>query len=275
MTRLGIESRSPGSLANTLLIMVRVFANGPGDICSIPGRVKRKIQKMVLDAVLLNSIIRYGSKVSGTTQARNSAFPYTLEPPGYPRLQSPILHIYIYSGKIKSFFFFSLNLILRSPPLFIHFPSFFSLFFLFFSLFLLFLSFIPLFFHLYFLFLYFLLNLTPQRLQVSVVFHGSNLLNHNHLETYSIDSEIALMSFLFLSPIIPSQLRVLRNPNSWPQSENMLPAIGWISIVLLAPDTFRAFFWRPSRYFPPKGWSVSSAQTVLRQLTRELNSDAG
>ena len=36
-------------------LAVRVFANGPGDLCSIPGRVIRKTQKMVLDASLLNT----------------------------------------------------------------------------------------------------------------------------------------------------------------------------------------------------------------------------
>ena len=41
---------------------VRVFANGPGDLGSIPGRVIPKTQKMVLDASLL-STIRYGLRV--------------------------------------------------------------------------------------------------------------------------------------------------------------------------------------------------------------------
>ena len=36
-------------------IMVRVFAKGPGDLGSIPGRVIPKTQKMILDATLLNS----------------------------------------------------------------------------------------------------------------------------------------------------------------------------------------------------------------------------
>ena len=36
-------------------IMVRVFANVPGDLGSIPGRVIPKTQKMVLDASLLNT----------------------------------------------------------------------------------------------------------------------------------------------------------------------------------------------------------------------------
>ena len=35
--------------------MVRVFANGLGELGSIPGRVISKIEKMVLDATLLNT----------------------------------------------------------------------------------------------------------------------------------------------------------------------------------------------------------------------------
>ena len=35
--------------------MVRVFANGPGDLGSISGRVITKTHKMVLDAALLNT----------------------------------------------------------------------------------------------------------------------------------------------------------------------------------------------------------------------------
>ena len=35
--------------------LVRVFANGPGDLGSIPGRVIPKTQKMVLDTTLLNT----------------------------------------------------------------------------------------------------------------------------------------------------------------------------------------------------------------------------
>ncbi len=45
-------------------IMVRVFANGPGDRGSIPGRVIPKTQKMVLNANLLNTqLIWYASRV--------------------------------------------------------------------------------------------------------------------------------------------------------------------------------------------------------------------
>ena len=36
-------------------LMVRVFANGPGDLGSFPGQVIPKTQKMVLAATLLNT----------------------------------------------------------------------------------------------------------------------------------------------------------------------------------------------------------------------------
>ena len=36
-------------------MIVRVFANGPGDLGSIPGRVILKTQKILLDATLLNT----------------------------------------------------------------------------------------------------------------------------------------------------------------------------------------------------------------------------
>ena len=39
----------------TIGLVVRVFANGSGDLGSIPGRVIPKTQKMVLDASLLNT----------------------------------------------------------------------------------------------------------------------------------------------------------------------------------------------------------------------------
>ena len=52
--------------------MSRVFANGPGDRGSIPGRVIPKTQKMVLDAALLNT----QGKVEQSKE-RSSALPYT------------------------------------------------------------------------------------------------------------------------------------------------------------------------------------------------------
>ena len=57
-------------------IMVRVFANGPGDLGSIPGWVIPKTQKMVLDAAFLNTQHHKG-KVKQSTE-KNSALPYTL-----------------------------------------------------------------------------------------------------------------------------------------------------------------------------------------------------
>ena len=56
-------------------IMVRVFANSPGDLGSIPGRVIPKTQKMVLDATLLNTLrykLRIKSKVKQSRE-RSSA----------------------------------------------------------------------------------------------------------------------------------------------------------------------------------------------------------
>ena len=48
-------------------IMVRVFANGPGDLGSIPGRVIPKTLKMVLDASLLNTQ-HYKLRVKGKVE---------------------------------------------------------------------------------------------------------------------------------------------------------------------------------------------------------------
>ena len=61
-------------------IMVRVFANGPGDLGSIPGRVIPKTLKMVLDASLLNTQ-HYKGRIKGKVEKfweRSSALPYTL-----------------------------------------------------------------------------------------------------------------------------------------------------------------------------------------------------
>ena len=54
--------------------MSRVFANGPGDWGSIPGRVLPKIQKMVLDAAFCK--VRIKGKVEQSRE-RSSALPYT------------------------------------------------------------------------------------------------------------------------------------------------------------------------------------------------------
>ena len=60
--------------------MRRLFANGPGDQSSILGRVIPKTQKMVLDAVFLNTQ-HYKVRIEGKVeQSRewSSALPYTL-----------------------------------------------------------------------------------------------------------------------------------------------------------------------------------------------------
>ena len=61
-------------------MMVRVFANGPGDLHSIPGQVIPKTQKMLPDTSLLNTQ-HYKVWIKGKVeQSReySSALPYTL-----------------------------------------------------------------------------------------------------------------------------------------------------------------------------------------------------
>ena len=60
--------------------MVRVFANGPGDLGSIPGQVIPKTQKMVLNATLLNTQhykVRIKGKVEQSRE-RSSVLPLHL-----------------------------------------------------------------------------------------------------------------------------------------------------------------------------------------------------
>ena len=69
----GLNNRAIG-------LMSRVFANGPGDRGSIPGRVIAKTQKMVLDFSLLNTQhykVRIKGKVEQSRE-RSSNLPYTL-----------------------------------------------------------------------------------------------------------------------------------------------------------------------------------------------------
>ena len=67
------------SVYRAIDLMSRVFANGPRDRGSIPGRVMPKTQKMVLDATLLNTQyykIRIEGKVEQSRE-RSNALPYT------------------------------------------------------------------------------------------------------------------------------------------------------------------------------------------------------
>ena len=64
----------------TIGLEVRVFANGPEDLGSIPGQVISKTQKMVLDASLLKTQhykVRIKGRV-GQSRERSSALPYAL-----------------------------------------------------------------------------------------------------------------------------------------------------------------------------------------------------
>ena len=68
-------------ICNRLIGLVgRVFANGPGDRGSIPGRAIPKTLKMVLDTSLLNTQqcnVRIKGKVEQSRE-RSSALSYTL-----------------------------------------------------------------------------------------------------------------------------------------------------------------------------------------------------
>ena len=64
---------------NNISLVGRVFANGPGDLGSIPGRVIPKTFKMVLDTSLLNTQ-QYKTRIEGKMEQykeRSSALPYT------------------------------------------------------------------------------------------------------------------------------------------------------------------------------------------------------
>ena len=61
-------------------VIAEVFANGPGDLGSIPGRVIPKTLKMELDTTLLNTQhykVRFKGKVEQSREW-SSALPYTL-----------------------------------------------------------------------------------------------------------------------------------------------------------------------------------------------------
>ena len=73
MTRSGIEPRSPGRLANTLPTR-QMFANGLGDLGSIPGRVIPKTQKWYFIPLYLTlSDIRYVSRVKWSNPGKGVA----------------------------------------------------------------------------------------------------------------------------------------------------------------------------------------------------------
>ena len=81
-----------------IVLVGRVFAKGPGDQDSIPGRIKPKSQKMILDTAWLNTQhhkVRIKAKMEQSSE-RGSALPYTSvlylvkrEASGRPQLWSP------------------------------------------------------------------------------------------------------------------------------------------------------------------------------------------
>ena len=74
------ENQSVYSIVQSDCPAVRVFANGPGDLGSIPGRVIPKTLKMELDTTLLNTQhykVRFKGKVEQSREW-SSALPYTL-----------------------------------------------------------------------------------------------------------------------------------------------------------------------------------------------------
>ena len=77
-----------------------VFANGPGDLGSIPSRVIPKTLRMVLDTSLLNTQ-HYKVYIEGKVEQsreRSSALPYTFWSPLTTVTNFTLLFIYIYLG---------------------------------------------------------------------------------------------------------------------------------------------------------------------------------
>ena len=73
------NSRTELLLNRLIGLVVRVFANGPGDLGSIPGRVIPKTLKMVLDTSLLNTQ-QYKVRIKGKVEKsreRSCPPPYT------------------------------------------------------------------------------------------------------------------------------------------------------------------------------------------------------
>ena len=85
-----------------IYIYLCAFANGPGDLGSIPGRVIPKTLKIVLDTSLLNTqqynvLIEGKVGYPGKGVAPSPTLLLKREPSGCPPLQSPILlSLYIY-----------------------------------------------------------------------------------------------------------------------------------------------------------------------------------
>ena len=74
-----IAAKNNAIRTNYINPMGRVFANGPGDLGSIPGRIIQKTLKIELDTSLLNSQ-QYKVRIKGKVEQsreRSSVLPYT------------------------------------------------------------------------------------------------------------------------------------------------------------------------------------------------------
>ena len=82
MLKIAQNTESPETMCTIpdIALMVRVFAIGPGELGLNPGRVIPKTQKMVLDAILLNTQ-HYKVWIKGKVEQsreRSSVLPYSL-----------------------------------------------------------------------------------------------------------------------------------------------------------------------------------------------------
>ena len=82
--------------------MVRVFANDPEDLGSIPGRVMPKTQKMVLYATLLNTQY-YKVRVKWSNPGKGVAPSPTPRCSSYRKVSLRVNHDYSITTKISNF----------------------------------------------------------------------------------------------------------------------------------------------------------------------------
>ena len=91
--------------------MGRVFANGPGDLGSIPGRVIPKILKMVLDISLLNTQqykIGIKGKVEQSSERSSALGVVAIEKGAFGSLSTTITNITYSWFEFKIFLLFDL-----------------------------------------------------------------------------------------------------------------------------------------------------------------------
>ena len=96
-------------------LAVRVFANGPGDLGSIPGRVIPKTQKMVLDASLLNTQ-HYKVRIKGKVeQSREGVAPSPT--PSCSSYRKGSLRVTLDYGRPLYFFYWTIDMTLSGATI--------------------------------------------------------------------------------------------------------------------------------------------------------------